>query len=50
MDPLVEEQETGVQQLLLLKDSSLKYLPASKPKVECLPALMRRKQLPWNQL
>ena len=43
MDPLVEERETGVQQLLLLEDSSLKYLPASKPKVEYLPALMRRK-------
>ena len=51
MDPLVEEQETGVQQQLSLEDpqSSLKWLPPSKPMEERSPVPTRRKQLPWNQ-
>ena len=48
IDPLVERQETGAQQQLSLEDpqSSLKWLPPSKPKEECSPAPTRRKQLP----
>ena len=49
MDPLVEEQETGVQLPFSLEDplSSLKWLPPSKQKEGLLPTLMRRKLLPW---
>ena len=51
MDPLVEGQETGVQQQLSLDNpqSNLKGLPPSKPKEERSPAPTKRKQLPWNQ-
>ena len=40
MDPLVEGQETGAQQQLSVEDpqSSLKWLPPSKPKEERLLA------------
>ena len=50
MDPLVEEQETGLQLQLSLEDpfSSLKRLSPSKRKKGLLPALIRRKLLPRN--
>ena len=51
MGPLIEGQETGVQQQLSLEDpqSSLKWSLPSKQREEHLPAPMRKKQLPWNQ-
>ena len=51
MDPLVERREMGAQQQFLLEDpqSSMKWLPLSKPKEERSPAPTRRKQMLWNQ-
>ena len=51
MDQLVEGQETEAQQQLSLEDpqSSVKWLPLSKPKEEHPPTPTRRKQLSWNQ-
>ena len=49
MDPLLQDQETGVQLQLSLEDplSSLKWSPPSKQKEGLSPALMRRKLLPY---
>ena len=47
MDPLVEGQKTGFS--LENLQSSVKWLPPSKPKEEHSAAPTKRKQLPWNQ-
>ena len=52
MDQLLKEWKMEALQHLLLEDvlHNLKCYQSSKLKVELLPALRRRKQLPWNQL
>ena len=52
MDQLLKEWKMEALQHLLLEDvlHNLKCYQSLKLKVELLPALRRRKQLPWNQL